>query len=72
MKLDNIAQAGVVLITRKSTAQIAQVVLIFGALYLIFVEESPYALLFQTPVAVVGIILNTFWLMELSDREKRK
>jgi len=72
VNLDKIATTLFGFIKTKTAAQALQVILVIGALYLIFVEESPYALLFQTPVVVVCIILNTFWLMELSDREKDK
>ena len=57
---------------KKSTAIGFQGLLILGGLYLIFFQDSPYGLLFQIPVVVVGIIANTFWIMELTERDQEK
>jgi hypothetical protein len=71
LNLDAIAIHLAGLCAKKSTAIVVEVLLIILGLYLIFIEESPYALLFQTPVVVVCIIVNTFWIMELNERENK-
>ncbi|PHS71976.1 MAG: hypothetical protein COB22_06040 [Cycloclasticus sp.] len=70
LSADQIAEKLIVVVKKKITAQVVMVVLIFWSLELIFVEESPYARLFQVPFALVGIIAIGFWIWELSDREK--
>lgn len=67
---DQIANKLITLVKKKITAQVAFVLLVAWSIELIFIEESPYARLFQVPFAIVGIIAIGFWLWELSDREK--
>jgi hypothetical protein len=67
---DKVANAIVALIKKKITAQIAFVLLVAWVVELVLIEESPYARLFQVPIALVGIIALGFWFWELSDREK--
>lgn len=69
---DKIAEKLIVLVKKKVTAQVVILVLILWSIELIFIEESPYARLFQIPMALVGIIALGFWLWELSDREKSR
>ncbi len=72
MNLDSVAITLAKQCAKKSTAIVVEVLLIIFGLYLLFVEESPYALLFQIPVVVVCIIVDAFWIMELNDREERE
>ena len=57
---------------KKVTAVTVLVMLILAAFYLVFFEESPYALLFQIPVNIVCIVATVFWLMDISEKEKLK
>lgn len=72
MSSDELAVAMFDFFAKKSTAQGVQVLLLTGGLCLILFQDSPYGLLFQIPIVVVGLIANTFWIMELTEREEEK